>query len=84
MKDRRGNVLKRGEFNLHTGSRSDGCVTVRSDQPETMRGTNGQPVANPQYPSSAAFNIIKGIINNTSPYAYKGQTGFKGILKVVP
>jgi len=61
----------RGVFALHTGLRSDGCVTIPSDVGEE----------DPTYPHSNKFDKVKEILDGTSPQEYKGTT-FRGWLHV--
>jgi hypothetical protein len=61
----------RGVFALHTGLRSDGCVTVPSDVGED----------DPSYPHSNNFDRVKDILDNTAPEEYKEST-FRGWLHV--
>jgi hypothetical protein len=61
----------RGVFNLHTGNRSNGCVSVPSDVQES----------DPVYPRSTEFDKVKGFLNPSKPFEYKGST-FKGVLHV--
>ena len=66
-----GKTVDRGGANIHTGSRSDGCVTIPSDVPEGDKN----------YPSSKDFNRVKDLLDNTKKLDYKGQE-FTGKLKV--
>lgn len=66
-----GNTVDRGQFNLHTGTRSDGCVTVYSDVDESS----------PLYPTSKQFDELKQLLDNTTPLKYKTST-YRGILIV--
>ncbi|WP_422014715.1 RHS repeat-associated core domain-containing protein [Roseateles sp.] len=66
-----GKVTKRGQFNLHTGRESDGCITVRSD---VARGQEN-------YPHSTAFDGAKKLLDKTRPMIYKGST-YRGTLIV--
>lgn len=61
----------RGGINLHTGSISDGCLTVPSDV----------GMVDLHYPHSADYDKIKTLLDNTKPLEYKGQT-FRGFLHV--
>mgnify|MGYP000633912234 CR=1 FL=1 len=66
-----GGTVYRGEFNLHTGLASNGCITVPSYVP---RG-------NINYPNSTAFSRIQMMLKSTSTFKYKGSN-FKGTLIV--
>jgi len=66
-----GKMINRGFFNLHTGRRSDGCVTVKSDVEED----------DPNYPTSKEFDSIKKLLDATQPLIYNGSS-YRGILIV--
>lgn len=66
-----GVIVHRGGFNLHTGLRSDGCITVRSDLSESDSA----------YPQSADFDRIKNLLNKTTTFEYKGGS-FTGTITV--
>jgi hypothetical protein len=56
LKDKNGNVIERGDFLLHTGLDSDGCITIPSEVPQTDSG----------YPRSRDFAKIKKLLDNTA------------------
>lgn len=62
----------RGEFNLHTGRESDGCVTVWSDKEQS----------DTHYPQSKDYNKVKNFLDSTKPFEYKPGDTYKGILHV--
>lgn len=67
-----GTSVMRGLMYLHTGRRSDGCVTIRSDLEE----------GSPGYPRSSAYDKLKSMLNSTTPFNYKPGDSFKGHLYV--
>jgi hypothetical protein len=68
---RSSDYIIRGQFNLHTGLTSWGCLTVPSD----VEGGDAR------YPMSADYSAIKDMLNGTKPFIYKGST-FKGTIDV--
>ena len=66
-----GTRVYRGGFNLHTGRRSNGCVTVWSDVNEGEEG----------YPHSDNYDKLKDVLDKTTPYQYKGSD-YSGWLEV--
>lgn len=58
----------RGGFTIHPGSRSNGCVTMRSDKPEN----------DPMYPHNSDFDRFSHMMCNTKPC----KDGKKGHLHV--
>lgn len=61
----------RGGFNLHTGRRSNGCITVWSDVAESDE----------KYPHSDDYDKLRELLDNTEPYLYK-NSGYSGWLEV--
>ena len=68
------NGVRRSGFYLHPGTVSDGCVTVKSDVGK--RGLEGL-----YYPSSAAYDTIRKLLDDTKPRVVNGQT-YRGVLYV--
>ncbi len=66
-------TVYRGGFNLHTGNRSNGCVTIRSNIGENE----------PKYPQSKQYNNLQKMLNATSEYTYN-NSGYKGVIVVEP
>ena len=66
-----GRITMRGGFNLHTGSRSLGCLTVLSDVDSSS----------PDYPRSDAYDRLKKLLDSTTPYLYNGDH-YRGRLNV--
>ncbi len=62
----------RGFFYMHTGRRTNGCVTIPSDVPEE----------GPGYPRSEAYNALKRLLDGTSPMPYKPGDTYRGWLHV--
>ncbi len=68
-----GKVVHRGEFNLHAGRASDGCVTVRSDL------APGQP----GYPDGENWERIRRLIDKTKRMSIPHKKGhFSGWITV--
>jgi hypothetical protein len=63
----------RGVLYLHTGLRTNGCVTIPSDVPETA----------PNYPTSSKYNELKNLLDNTKPLEYKPNDFYRGWLHVM-
>jgi RHS repeat-associated protein len=59
-----GKVVIRGGFNLHTGSYSEGCITVESDT------SWWNPLTT--YPQRAEYVQLRRMLDNTKPLVYKG------------
>lgn len=66
-----GMTVIRGGFNLHTGRRSNGCVTVWSDIGEEDDG----------YPHSNDFDKLRERLDKTRPLRYK-DSNYSGWLEV--
>ena len=66
-----GMTVIRGGFNLHTGRRSNGCVTVWSDIGEEDDG----------YPHSNDFDKLREMLDKTRPLRYK-DSNYSGWLEV--
>src|SRR5204863_5052113 len=66
-------TVMRGGFNLHTGSYSEGCVTVESDT------SWWNPITT--YPESSPYAQLRQMLDNTSPLSYKGSS-YRGRLTV--
>ena len=64
-------TVYRGNFNLHTGRASNGCVTVWSD---VKRGEKG-------YPHSDDYDKLKKLLDKTKPLKYK-NSNYTGWLEV--
>jgi RHS repeat-associated protein len=73
VRDANGNTVIRGGFNLHTGSYSEGCVTVESDTSWWNPFTT--------YPQSDAYTQLRQMLDNTAALTYKGST-YRGRLIV--
>lgn len=56
-----GKTVYRGEFNLHTGRASDGCVTVWSEIDSSEIN----------YPQSSDYKKLRRILDKTKPLCYK-------------
>jgi hypothetical protein len=67
-----GQSVIRGLMYLHTGRRSDGCVTVWSDVGDES----------PDYPHSAAYDKMKAMLDSTSTFDYKPGDSYIGHLYV--
>ncbi len=66
-----GTTVYRGNFNLHTGRASNGCVTVWSD---VKLGEKG-------YPHSDDYDKLKKLLDKTKPLNYK-NSNYTGWLEV--
>ena len=67
----KGETVMRGGFNLHTGRRSNGCLTIWSDIPE---GTK-------DYPHSDDYEKLRDLLDSTKPLRYKNSY-YSGWLEV--
>jgi len=68
-----GSLVIRGGFNLHTGSYSEGCITVESD---TSWWNPFQT-----YPQRDDYVLLRQMLDNTKPLIYKGSK-YRGRLTV--